>query len=81
MIADAHASQTGQYVQPGTVLATLVRRDPLLLRFKVPEADAAQLKPGMPARFTRAQRSAAAARREITHVAAGRRRRHRAWCR
>jgi len=31
--------QTGQYVQPGTVLATLVRRDPLLLRFKVPEGE------------------------------------------
>ncbi len=30
--------QTGQYVQPGTVLATLVRRDPLLLRFEVPGA-------------------------------------------
>ena len=44
--------QTGQYVQPGTVLATLLRRDPLLLRFTVPEADVARLKPGMPARFT-----------------------------
>ena len=30
--------QTGQYVQPGTVLATLVRREPLLLRFSVPGA-------------------------------------------
>lgn len=27
---------TGQYVSPGGVLATLVRRDPLLLRFQVP---------------------------------------------
>ena len=44
--------QTGQYVQPGTVLATLLRRDPLLLRFAVPESDVARLKPGMPARFT-----------------------------
>lgn len=44
--------QTGQYVQPGTVLATLLRRDPLLLRFTVPESDVARLKPGMPARFT-----------------------------
>lgn len=43
--------QTGQYVQPGTVLATLVRRDPLLLRFQVPERDAARLGPGMAARF------------------------------
>ena len=39
--------QTGQYVQPGTVLATLVRRDPLLLRFKVPEGEASRLRPGM----------------------------------
>jgi len=38
--------QTGQYVQTGTVLATLVRRDPLLLRFRVPERDAARIKPG-----------------------------------
>ena len=44
--------QTGQYVQPGTVMATLLRRDPLLLRFTVPESDVARLKPGMPARFT-----------------------------
>ena len=44
--------ETGQYVQPGTVIATLVRRDPLLLRFRVPEAEAAALAPGMPARFT-----------------------------
>ncbi|HEX8536452.1 MAG TPA: efflux RND transporter periplasmic adaptor subunit, partial [Cystobacter sp.] len=44
--------QTGQYVQPGTVLATLLRRDPLLLRFTVAEADVGRLKPGMPARFT-----------------------------
>jgi len=44
--------QTGQYVQTGTVLATLVRRDPLLLRFRVPERDAARIKPGQQARFT-----------------------------
>jgi multidrug efflux system membrane fusion protein len=43
--------ETGQYVQPGTVLATLLRRDPLRVHFKVPEGDAAQLKPGMQARF------------------------------
>jgi multidrug efflux system membrane fusion protein len=44
--------QTGQYVQPGTTLATLVRRDPLLLRFSVPEQDASGLRSGMAARFT-----------------------------
>lgn len=44
--------QTGQFVQPGTVLATLLRRDPLLLRFSVPEADAGRLHAGMKTRFT-----------------------------
>lgn len=44
--------QTGQYVQPGYVMATLLRRDPLLLRFRVPESDVARIKPGMTARFT-----------------------------
>lgn len=44
--------QTGQYAQPGGVLATLVRRDPLLLRFQVPEAEAARLTLGKTARFT-----------------------------
>ncbi|MFL5321517.1 MAG: efflux RND transporter periplasmic adaptor subunit [Myxococcaceae bacterium] len=44
--------QTGQYVQPGAVLATIVRRDPLLLRFQVPEQDAASLKNGATANFT-----------------------------
>jgi len=39
--------QTGQFVQPGATLATLVRRDPLLLRFQVPEQDAALLRPGV----------------------------------
>jgi membrane fusion protein (multidrug efflux system)/multidrug efflux system membrane fusion protein len=43
--------QTGQYVQPGTVIATLIRRDPLLLRFKVTEAEAARLSLGMQANF------------------------------
>ncbi len=43
--------QTGQYVQTGTVLASLVRRDPLLLRFKVPERDASRIKTGQVANF------------------------------
>ncbi len=50
-IIQTRTVQTGQYVQVGTVLATLVRRDPLLLRFKVPERDAARLKVGMAANF------------------------------
>ena len=44
--------QTGTYVQPGTLLTTLVRREPLLLRFQVPEEDASRLSPGLVARFT-----------------------------
>jgi multidrug efflux system membrane fusion protein len=51
-IIQTRTVQTGQYVQVGNVLATLVRRDPLLLRFRVPERDAAQLRPGMVADFT-----------------------------
>lgn len=43
--------QTGQYVPVGTVLATLLRRDPLLLRFQIPNADAMHVKTGMQARF------------------------------
>lgn len=50
-ILQTRTVQTGEYVQTGTVLATLVRRDPLLLRFKVPERDAAQFRIGMPANF------------------------------
>jgi multidrug efflux system membrane fusion protein len=42
---------TGQYVQPGTILATLVRRDPLLLKFAVAEEDAARLRLGQVAQF------------------------------
>jgi membrane fusion protein, multidrug efflux system len=44
--------QTGQYVQAGTVIATLIRRDPLLLRFKVTEAEAGRMAVGMTANFT-----------------------------
>jgi multidrug efflux system membrane fusion protein len=61
--------QTGQYVQPGHVLATLLRRDPLLLRFRVPEADVARIKPGMEARFT-VRSDSRGFSAKITHVAA-----------
>jgi len=37
----------GQYLQPGAILATLLQRDPLLLRFGVTEQDAPRLKKGM----------------------------------
>jgi multidrug efflux system membrane fusion protein len=61
--------QTGQFMQPGVVLATLVQRDPLLLRFQVPEADAGQLKTGMTVAF-KVQGDATEYRATITHVAA-----------
>ncbi len=68
-VIQTRSVQTGQYVQPGTVLATLVRREPLLLRFGVPETEAAPLAPGQPARFTvRAGQGSYTA--TITHVAA-----------
>jgi membrane fusion protein, multidrug efflux system len=50
-ILQTRTVQTGQYVDLGSILATLVRRDPLLLRFKVPERDAARIKVGMSANF------------------------------
>lgn len=50
-IIQTRTVQTGQYVQTGMVLATLVRRNPLLLRFNVPERDASQLKVGIKAFF------------------------------
>lgn len=64
--------QTGQYAQPGTVLATLVRRDPLLLRFQVPEMDAARLTVGMPTLFRSGQLGPEEAdyTAKIKHVAA-----------
>jgi multidrug efflux system membrane fusion protein len=44
--------ETGQYLQPGAVLATLLQRDPLLLKFSVTEADAPRITPGMIANLT-----------------------------
>lgn len=44
--------QTGQYVNAGTVIATLLRNDPMLLHFNVTTAEAPRLKVGMEAPFT-----------------------------
>jgi multidrug efflux system membrane fusion protein len=68
-IIETRSVQTGEYVQPGKSLATLLRQDPLLLRFAVPEGEAAQLQVGMQARFKvrEADREYTA---RITHVAA-----------
>ena len=61
--------QTGQYGQPGSVLATLVRRDPLLLRFQVTEPDAARLQPGIKAYF-KVRENDRSYQARIIHVAA-----------
>jgi len=39
--------ETGQYLATGAVLATLLQRDPLLLKFQLTEADAPRVKVGM----------------------------------
>jgi multidrug efflux system membrane fusion protein len=68
-IIQTRSAQTGQYVQPGAVLATLVRREPLLLRFQVPEQEAAPLAPGHRATFTVTGNDRAYTA-ELSHVAA-----------
>jgi len=68
-IIQTRTVQTGQYVQLGMVLATLVRRDPLLLRFKVPERDAAQMHPGLNA-LLRVRDNEREYSSKIVHVAA-----------
>ncbi len=67
-ILQTRTVQTGAYVETGTVLATLVRRDPLLLRFKVPERDAVRLRAGMKADF-RVRNTEAQFSSKIVHVA------------
>lgn len=66
---ETRSVQTGQYMQPGVVLATLVQRDPLLLRFQVPEADAGKLHNGMVVNFV-VQGDPTEFHATITHVAA-----------
>jgi membrane fusion protein, multidrug efflux system len=68
-IIQTRTVETGQYVPVGTVLSTLMRRDPLLLRFQVPESDALPLRPGVIARFNIADDPMQHEAR-ITHVAA-----------
>jgi RND family efflux transporter MFP subunit len=51
-VIQSRTVQAGQYLQPGAVLATLLQRDPLLLRFPVTEQDAPRVKPGMTANVT-----------------------------
>jgi membrane fusion protein, multidrug efflux system len=68
-IIQTRTVETGQYVQTGMVLATLVRRNPLLLRFKVPERDAQQIHPEMKALF-KLSNSEKEYESKIIHVAA-----------
>jgi membrane fusion protein, multidrug efflux system len=68
-IIQTRTVETGQYVPVGTVLSTLMQRDPLLLRFQVPEGEAMPLKPGVVARFNVAE-DATQHEARITHVAA-----------
>jgi len=68
-IIQTRTVETGQYVPVGTVLSTLMRRDPLLLRFQVPEGEALPLRPGVVARFNVAE-DATQHEARITHVAA-----------
>jgi membrane fusion protein, multidrug efflux system len=68
-IIQTRTVETGQYVPVGTVLATLVRRDPLLLRFQVPEQESTPLRPGIVARFNVGEDQVQHEAR-ITHVAA-----------
>lgn len=51
-VIQSRTVRTGQYVQTGTIIATMVRRDPLLLRFTVPDEDAKRLRSGLEAAFT-----------------------------
>ncbi len=60
--------ETGQYLTPGDVVGTLVRREPLLLRFQLPEADAHRISRGMTARF-RVATDQVEHSAKITHIA------------
>ncbi|MBX3159436.1 MAG: efflux RND transporter periplasmic adaptor subunit [Deltaproteobacteria bacterium] len=48
-VVQTRTVQQGQFLQTGAVLATILQREPLLLRFQVSEADAPRLRPDMPA--------------------------------
>lgn len=50
-VMQSRSVETGQWVQPGMILGTLLRRDPLLLRFQVTTQEAPRIKPGMIAKF------------------------------
>lgn len=67
-LIQSRIARTGQYLQVGTVIATMVRRDPLLLKFAVPANEAQALKPGLDASF-KVRENSVILRAKITAVA------------
>jgi membrane fusion protein (multidrug efflux system)/multidrug efflux system membrane fusion protein len=65
---ETRAVETGQYVQPGAVLGTLIQRDPLLLRFNVAERDASALRLGMTVQLAVKGADAIPHAAKITHI-------------
>ncbi len=60
--------RTGQYVTPGAKVATLLRRDPLLVRFPVAEAESGKLTKDRSLRFS-LREGETSYRAVITHIA------------
>ena len=69
-IVQTRSVETGRFVQPGAVVATLVRREPLLLRFRVSETEATPLATGQRVDFRLRGGRAAPYRASITLVGA-----------
>jgi membrane fusion protein, multidrug efflux system len=69
-VLQTRSIQTGQYVQPGTELATLLRRDPLLVRCRIPQIDAGRIAVGHPLTF-RVDDTGNEYRAKVTHLGAG----------
>ncbi|MDR0966088.1 MAG: efflux RND transporter periplasmic adaptor subunit [Myxococcales bacterium] len=65
-IVERRMVQTGLYTQPGTVLATMIRRSPLLLETDVSTDEAAQLEGGMKLTFSTGSTESLEAR--IIHI-------------
>jgi multidrug efflux system membrane fusion protein len=71
-IIQARMSETGQYAQPGTVIATLVEREPLRLKFAIPvdQANAVSLGQTVTFRVRGADGEATARTATVNHIAA-----------
>jgi multidrug efflux system membrane fusion protein len=68
-IIQTRGVQTGQYVQTGMTLATLLRRDPMHVVFQISEIDASRLTMGNPVEFT-VNGNARVFTARINHIAA-----------